>query len=127
MVRKVAWIFAALAVSALSLVVARQFLVYLPADHFCGTGKRNTALWRRVARWIAGLLLIVLGVVLAIPGVPGQGLLLILIGVVLLDLPVLRGLELRLLRVPVVAKSVNALRKQANRPPLQLPDADPPR
>ena len=37
-------------------------------------------------------------------------------------LPLLRRLELRLLRVPMVHRSVNQLRVNAGKPPLQLPD-----
>ncbi len=39
---------------------------------------------KRVARWAAALALIVLGLMLAIPGVPGPGLLIILVGVFVL-------------------------------------------
>ena len=39
---------------------------------------------KRVARWAAALALIVLGLVLAIPGVPGPGLLIVLVGVFVL-------------------------------------------
>jgi len=39
---------------------------------------------KRVARWAAALALIVLGLVLAIPGVPGRGLLIVLVGVFVL-------------------------------------------
>ncbi len=39
---------------------------------------------KRVGRWAAALALIVLGLVLAIPGVPGPGLLIVLVGVFVL-------------------------------------------
>jgi hypothetical protein len=39
---------------------------------------------KRVARWAAALTLIVVGLVLSVPGVPGPGLLIVLIGVFLL-------------------------------------------
>jgi len=39
---------------------------------------------KRVARWAAALALIVLGLVLSIPGVPGPGLLIVLVGVFVL-------------------------------------------
>ncbi len=120
---KVLWIFLALLVSALSLLVARQFLVYLPADHFCQTRDRTVSRSRHVLQRLAGVLLILLGAVLAIPGVPGQGLLLVLIGLMLLDIPVLRRVELRILRVPVVLRAVNRLREHAQQPPLELPQA----
>ena len=66
--------------------------------------------------------MITLGAVLAIPGVPGQGLLLVLIGLILLDVPILRRLELRLLRVRLVSEAVNRMRINAGQLPLQLPE-----
>jgi hypothetical protein len=39
---------------------------------------------KRVARWAVALALIVLGLVLSIPGVPGPGLLIVLVGVFVL-------------------------------------------
>jgi hypothetical protein len=41
-------------------------------------------LLKRVARWAVALVLIVLGLVLSIPGIPGPGLLLALLGVFVL-------------------------------------------
>jgi len=41
-------------------------------------------LFKRVLRWVVALILIVVGVVLSIPGVPGPGILVILIGVFVL-------------------------------------------
>ncbi len=41
-------------------------------------------LLKRLARWAAALILIVVGLVLSVPGIPGPGLLIILIGVFVL-------------------------------------------
>ena len=41
-------------------------------------------LLKRIARWAAALTLIVLGLVLSVPGIPGPGLLIVLIGVFVL-------------------------------------------
>jgi hypothetical protein len=41
-------------------------------------------LFKRVVRWVAALTLILVGLVLSIPGVPGPGLLIVLIGVFVL-------------------------------------------
>ena len=40
-----------------------------------------------VAKNVAGAVLILLGLVMALPGIPGQGLLTMIIGVTLLDFP----------------------------------------
>ena len=118
---KVLWVALAIALSLLTLVAARQFLIQLPADHFCHDNQRKTTTSKRIIQRIAGILLLLLGALLAIPGGPGQGLLLVLMGLVLLDLPPLRRLELRLLRVPVIARAVNRTREGAGKPPLQVP------
>jgi hypothetical protein len=41
-------------------------------------------LLKRIARWVAALALIVIGLVLSVPGIPGPGILVILIGIFLL-------------------------------------------
>lgn len=53
-----------------------------------------TALVRRVVRWITGGVLVLVGAVLALPGVPGPGLLVVLLGVLVL-LPESRWLRKR--------------------------------
>jgi hypothetical protein len=41
-------------------------------------------LLKRIARWTAALLLIVIGLLLSVPGIPGPGILVILIGIFVL-------------------------------------------
>ena len=65
-------------------------------------------------------MLIVLGVVLSLPGVPGQGLLTMLLGLMLTSLPGKRRVELWILRHKPVAKTVNRLRERFHRAPLRL-------
>ena len=70
-------------------------LVKLPADHF--SKSRKTKFWagprpaihaaKVIGKNIAGVLLVALGIVLSLPGVPGQGLLTVLLGIMLLDFP----------------------------------------
>ena len=52
-----------------------------------------------VAKNLAGVLLVLLGLIMAIPGVPGQGLLTAVIGITLLNLPGKLKVERRLLRI----------------------------
>ena len=68
----------------------------------------------------------ILGVVLALPGVPGQGLLTIFVGILLLDIPGKRRFELKIIRRPGVLKYVNRLRDRFNKPPLLVAPDDPP-
>jgi hypothetical protein len=58
------------------------------------------------------------GIVLAIPGVPGQGALTILVGVLLLDIPGKHKLLVRIVRRPRLLRLINRLRKRYGKPPL---------
>ena len=61
-----------------------------------------------------------LGIVLSLPGVPGQGILTILLGIMLLDFPGRRKLEHKLVSRPQVLKTINKLRHRFGKPPLVL-------
>jgi len=63
---------------------------------------------------------VALGVVLSVPGVPGQGLLTILLGIMLLDFPGKRTLERKLLSRPEIVKTINKLRLRFDKPALEL-------
>jgi len=64
--------------------------------------------------------LILLGLFLSLPGVPGQGILTILIGVMLLNFPGKRRLERWLVSRPRVLPVINGLRARFGKPPLLL-------
>src|SRR5690242_9548464 len=51
----------------------------------------------RVAKNVGGALLILLGLVMALPGIPGQGILTMIVGLTMVDFPGKRGLERRLI------------------------------
>jgi hypothetical protein len=63
---------------------------------------------------------VMLGIIMAVPGVPGQGTLLILTGLTLIDFPGKRRLERSLIRRPSVLKLINGLRQRFQRPPLEI-------
>lgn len=78
-----------------------------------------------LVRWSAvilknvfGLFLILLGIVLSLPGVPGQGILTILLGLIMMDIPYKRPLEARIIKRPTVLAAVNKLRARYKKPPL---------
>ncbi|PWT91347.1 MAG: hypothetical protein C5B55_08305 [Blastocatellia bacterium] len=112
----------------INLAIVSFILVKIPADHF--SKKHKTKFWSGprpalhaaevIAKNILGFLLVAVGVVLSIPGVPGQGLLTILLGIMLLDFPGKRSLEQKLLGRPEVVKSINKLRAKFDKPPLAL-------
>ncbi len=109
-----------------SLLFTGLVLVRLPADYFAGP--HAPAFWRdrhpllrvvgRFAKNLVGVFLVIVGIILSLPGVPGQGLLTILIGLMCLDLPGKRRLEQRLVRRPGIYAFVNRLRARYGHPPL---------
>jgi hypothetical protein len=115
---------------ALSIVAAAFVAVRLPEDYFVTVERplplEGRALPLRIAARVAmnllGLLLIVAGIVMSFPGVPGQGVLTILLGVMLVDIPGKRRVERALIRRPVVHRAIDKLRRRWNRPPIQIPE-----
>ena len=73
-----------------------------------------------ICKNLLGFLLVALGIVLSLPGVPGQGLLTILIGAMLVNFPGKRACERWLLQRRGVLTTINKLRVKAGRAPLQL-------
>ena len=112
----------------INLGIVSFILVKLPADHF--SKSRKTKFWagprpaihaaKVIGKNIGGLLLVALGIVLSLPGVPGQGLLTVLLGIMLLDFPGRHRLEQKLLSKPSIVNTINRLRKRFDKPPLQL-------
>ncbi|HEX8457484.1 MAG TPA: hypothetical protein VF656_09320 [Pyrinomonadaceae bacterium] len=115
----------------LSIAVSVVVLVKLPDTYFKAEHGREFWVERHpVLRWgavllknLLGLVLVLLGVVMSLPGVPGQGVLTILLGVMLLDFPGKRRLELKLVSRPKVLRTINRIRHRFDRPPLQLDEA----
>lgn len=111
-----------------NLAIVSFVLVKLPADHFAKSRKRQfmegyspaLRVAATIGKNIGGVLLVALGVLLSLPGVPGQGLLTILLGIMLLDFPGKHRLEQKLLNRPSIVNTINGLRAKFEKPPLQL-------
>jgi len=111
-----------------SIVVATVVLVKLPTNYFHSSHEREFLVERHpvlrslaiVAKNLVGLMLVALGVIMSLPGVPGQGVLTILLGIMLLDFPGKRNLEARLVSRPRVFRAINSLRERFDKPPLML-------
>nr|ALS89127.1 sodium:dicarboxylate symporter family [uncultured bacterium] len=111
-----------------SIGLVSFMLVRIPANYF--HSEHDRALWtdrHRAVRWsgmimknVIGVVLIVLGIVMSLPGVPGQGILTILLGLMLVDLPGKRRWELKLVSRPKVLQTINQLRGKFGKPPLVL-------
>jgi hypothetical protein len=117
-----------LATFLISLLAIGILLVKLPATYFLDTHSRD--LWidhHPIIRWTGillknglGIALIAAGLLLSLPGVPGQGLLTILIGLMLIDFPGKRRIELWILARPRLLNRINRLRQRFRQPPLRL-------
>lgn len=112
-----------------SLAVTAFILIKLPPNYF--KGKRPAAFgWQTthplmrillvVGKNMLGVFLVILGIILSLPGVPGQGILTILLGVMLLDFPGRRRFEIYLVSRPRVFRTINNLRQRFAKPPLEL-------
>ncbi|HEX9821044.1 MAG TPA: hypothetical protein VGD07_15690 [Methylomirabilota bacterium] len=105
-----------------SLAIVLRVVLTLPADYFeRAAPSRGRWTAGRIARNLAGILIIAVGIVLSVPGVPGQGLLTVLVGVLLVDFPRRQRLERTLVSRRGVLITVNRLRVRFGRPPLRPP------
>lgn len=112
----------------INLAIVSFILVKIPANHF--SKSRKTKFWSGphpmlhaaavIGKNIGGLLLVALGIVLSLPGVPGQGLLTVLLGIMLLDFPGKHRLEQKLLSRPSIVNAINRLRTRFDKAPLEL-------
>ena len=115
-----------LASLALSFGAIAIVMLKIPANYFSSHYVQDflpNSPW--VVRWgavvlknILGIMLIGLGILLSLPGVPGQGILTILLGLIMLDIPGKRPLEARIIKRPTVLAAINGLRARYNKPPL---------
>lgn len=113
---------------ALSFGALAIVMVKIPANYFSSHYTRDfmpdspfLVRWGAViAKNLFGVFLILLGIVLSLPGVPGQGILTILLGLIMLDIPGKRPLEARIIKRPAVLSAINKLRAKYDKPPLDL-------
>jgi hypothetical protein len=115
-----------------STVVAAWLVLRLPATYFCDAYPRDV--WgdqRPGLRWtgfllknLLGILLVVLGGIMALPVIPGPGILMLVLGVVLLDFPGKRRLEQWLVHRATVLNAMNRLRQRYGKPPLVVERGD---
>lgn len=110
----------------LSFAAIAIVLVKIPANYFSTHYKEDfmpDSPW--MVRWgvviiknVFGVVLILLGIMLSLPGVPGQGILTILLGLIMLDIPGKRPLEAKIINRPNVLSAANNLRAKYGKPPL---------
>ena len=110
----------------LSLVIVGIVMVRIPDNYFSSHYQHDflpNSSW--LTRWgavvgknIAGLILVIAGIIMLIG--PGQGVLTILIGLILMDIPGKRPLEAKLIKRPIILAAVNNFRAKYNKPPLVM-------
>lgn len=110
----------------LSIVGCAALITFLPSDYFTET-KQGQHIKNPILRILVSLLknllggvLIIIGALLAVPGVPGQGLLTILTGLIISDFPGKKRLARRIIRMHAVFTAANKIRENFKRPPLVL-------
>lgn len=109
-----------------SLLIVSYVLIKLPPNYFHSSHERLFMPDKhRAVRWLMlglknllGVLLIIFGILMSLPGVPGQGLLTILLGLMLMDFPGKRQVESRIVGQPKIQASINRLRRRFGKPPL---------
>jgi hypothetical protein len=111
---------------ALSFGAIAVVMVNIPANYFSTHYKRDFLPGSSfIVRWgavigknLLGFVLVLLGIALSLPGVPGQGILTILLGLIMLDIPGKRPLEARIIQRPAVLSAINNLRSRYGKEPL---------
>jgi hypothetical protein len=107
-----------------SLIMIPWVLIRLPAHYF---DERHPRIWlkdhHRIVRQIGFALKNLVGVGFVLAGIamlvlPGQGLLTMLIGISFVDFPGKRGLERKIISVPQVLSTINAVRTRFGEAPL---------
>jgi|SRR6185503_953002 len=122
----IALIGVSVATLVISVGISGWMLLRIPPDYFKGEKRKASKkrpLWMKILKNAGGVLLIAVGLVLSVPGVPGQGLLMVLAGLMLLDLPGKYKLERKILSFRPIRGAANRLRAWRGRPPLQFPRA----
>jgi hypothetical protein len=114
-----------LIISFLAIVIV---VVKLPENYFSSHYQQDfmpdSPFWIRwgaiILKNLLGLFLILIGVILSLPGIPGQGLLTILLGLIMLDIPGKRPIEAKIISRPSILGAINNLRARFNKSPLIL-------
>lgn len=111
-----------------SVACVLVFLTRIPPTYFQDSHRRDfmrhypiSVRWAgKIVKNLLGVALVLCGLVMAIPGVPGQGILTIVVGLALLDLPGKQRYERKLLSRSTVATAINRIRRKFSKRPLVL-------
>ena len=125
-------VFVSVATLIVSTVVMIAVLVMLPADYFAledrtpeEQKRRAAELPYRIGKNLVGGILVLAGIVMSVPGVPGQGVLTIVTGLLLLEFPGQRKIAKRILAREHVLHAINRIRRRFRKDPMTLDGAPP--
>jgi len=107
----------------LNVLILGVVLLTLPATYLCDHHVDRRGVGSRLVANLVGILLVAIGIVLSLPGVPGQGVLTIVIGVLLMDVPGKRRLARSVLSRRQLLERINAFRRRFGMAPLVLGSA----
>lgn len=119
------------AASAAGVLVVGIVLVKLPPGYFGDSAPPqplpNT---HSLVRWMVvvfknllGAALVMFGLIMSVPGIPGPGIMTIVIGLMLLDFADKRRWARWVISRPPILRAANSLRRQYGRPPFVMPRA----
>lgn len=122
------WIVAIVSVTSfiLTVVGCAVMITNLPSNYFIGSYKERrinnpfVRFFVSLIKNIVGLLLIIVGALMSLPAVPGQGLLTVLAGLIISDFPGKKRLARRIIRIRTVYLTANKIRLHFKRQPLKL-------
>ena len=108
-------------------IAAVIVVVKLPKDYFTRTPRKTG--WHgnlgkklgKIAKNLAGVALIIGGIVLSLPGIPGPGIVVLLLGLAITDIPGKHKVIVWIAKKPAVMKSMNRVRRKFHRQNLVVP------
>lgn len=123
------WLFFfSIAMFIVSIFGLRYFIIRIPPDYFFLSRKETWTIKKHpllafivlFIKNVIGLFFVVVGLIMSIPGVAGQGVLTILIGLMLMNFPGKRKLELKIIKQPLILNTLNNIRMKAGKDPLRF-------
>ena len=113
------------------VVVVGIVLVKLPPGYFGDFAVRQPLPNARpLVRWtvvflknLFGAALVVLGLIMSVPGIPGPGIITIVFGLMLLDFAEKRRWSRWVMSRPPILRAANSLRRKYGKPPFVMPPA----
>ena len=122
--------FLSLLAGGIAVIIGAIVAIRLPENYFLEmsseqNGRRKNVgaapLPLMILKNIVGGILIVIGVILSVPLVPGPGVLILIMGLMLTNFPGKRKIVQKLLQTQFIFQPINWLRKLSGRPPLISP------